>query len=274
MMSRPRPIILISCSHTLFEVPGIGSLRHQAVFERYVDAVSSAMDSTPLLLPALHRQPEAIRDYARLADGILLTGDASNIAPELYGGVLSEASDLQDVDRDETVLPLVRAAIAEGVPLLGICRGLQEINVALGGGLHQRVHEVPGRHNHRAPRDRSFPERYLPAHPLLVQKGSWLEDVLLARGIVPSQLRVNSLHGQAIDKLGQSVIVQATADDGTVEAIRVGNAPALTIGVQWHAEWYIQETPLHAAIFDEFRQACLKRHVSRNCIPSPEWSFS
>ena len=263
MLFRSRPLILISCSHTLFEIPGIGFLRHQSVFERYVDSVASALKGTPLLLPAMRGQSGAIDDYVRLADGALLTGDISNIAPEIYGGKLLDDPNKRDAHRDETIIPFVRAAIADGLPLLGICRGLQEINVALGGSLHQQVHEILGRRDHRARQNIAFPERYLPSHPLYICQGSWLEGVLLSRGIVPSGLHVNSLHGQAIDKLGQSIVVEATADDSTVEAIRVGDASALTIGVQWHAEWYIQETPLHAAIFDEFRQACLKRQASR-----------
>ncbi len=265
MTSQPRPLILISCSHSLFEVPGIGPLRHQAVFERYVEAVVSAIQGTPLLFPVLRGRLDTIGDYVRLADGVLLTGDSSNIAPEIYGGVLPEAPSNRDTDRDDTVIPFVQAAIAEGLPLLGICRGLQEINVALGGSLHQCVHEVPGRHDHRAHRDRSFPDRYLPAHPLHIQPNSWLEDILFTRGIDPSNLHINSLHGQAIDQLGRSIVVEATADDGTVEAIRVKDTSALVIGVQWHMEWYIQETPLHTAIFEEFRQDCLKRQASRNC---------
>ncbi len=171
MTARYRPIVLITCSHTEFAVPGIGPLYHHTVFERYVDAVASTLDCTPLLLPALSGHSEALADCIRLADGALLTGDASNVGPEIYGGASAEETEKRDPHRDETVLPFVRAAIADGLPLLGICRGLQEINVALGGTLYQRVHDVPGRLDHRAPRSRTFTERYLPAHRLNVRKG-------------------------------------------------------------------------------------------------------
>lgn len=263
MMLRDRPVVLISCSNTEFEIPGIGRLHYQSVFDQYVDAVATAFDCTPVLLPALDGRSDLCHEYVRLADGAILTGAISNVAPEIYGGTLPEPPEKRDARRDQTVLPFVRAAIAEGLPLLGICRGLQEINVALGGTLHQRVHDVPGRLDHRAQRDRAFRDRYLPSHALHVRKGGWLERILVARGIAPDALHVNSLHGQAIDVLGQSVVVEATAEDGTIEAIRVAGAPALTLGVQWHAEWYVQQTPLHAAIFDELRRACLARRSSR-----------
>lgn len=263
MSTRRRPVVLISCSLTRFEVPGIGHLPYQSVFERYVEAVVSALDCTPLLLPALGDRSDLTPEYVALADGALLTGAVSNVAPEIYGGALPEPPEKRDEHRDSTVLPFVRAAIAGGLPILGLCRGLQEINVALGGTLHQRVHEAPGRLDHRAPGGRAFPDRYLPSHPLLVREGGWLDGVLRARGISPEGLEVNSLHGQAIDVLGRSVQVEATAPDGVVEAIRVSGAPALAVGVQWHAEWYVREAPLHAAIFDEFRRACFSRCGAR-----------
>jgi putative glutamine amidotransferase len=259
----PRPVVLVSCSYEDFDVQGFGTLKHQAVFERYVDAIVSAFDCTPLLLPALG-DAERAREYAELADGAVLTGAASNIAPVLYGGLYPEDAAKLDPRRDGTTLPFVRAAIAAGVPVLGLCRGLQEMNVALGGTLHQRVHEMPTRADHRAPRDRPVAERYLPAHSLRVRENSWLESILVARGIDVRTLSVNSLHGQAIDALGRGVVVEATAEDGTVEAIRVADAPAFAFGVQWHAEWYVEQTPLHAAIFEEFGRACRDRRALRS----------
>lgn len=256
-MSRvgPRPVVLISCSNEPFELAGCGVLWHHVVFERYVDAVCAALDCTPLLLPTVGGVERA-RQYAELVDGVVLTGAASNIAPDAYGGALPEDPAKLDRKRDQTTLPLVGVAINIGLPLLGLCRGAQEINVALGGTLHQRVHEVPGRADHRAPRDRAFAERYLPAHRLHVCEGSWLARVLGARGVDIHALSVNSLHEQAIDALGRGVVVEALAEDGTVEAIRVATADAFAVGVQWHAEWHLEQTPLHAAIFEEFGRAC------------------
>jgi putative glutamine amidotransferase len=265
-----RPVVLIACSHAPFELAGIGTIRYQSVFERYVDAVVSVLDCIPVLVPALGGSDVRAREYAQLADGAVLPGAISNVAPELYGGAFPEDEAKRDPLRDATTLPLVRAALEEGLPVLGICRGLQEINVALGGTLHQRVHELPGRLDHRAPQGRTFAERYSPSHDLIVKAGSWLERILVARGVDPRTLRVNSLHGQAADTLGRSIVAEATAPDGTVEAIRVTDAKALTLGVQWHAEWYVRETPLHAAVFDEFRGACLARHALRTGIARPE----
>ena len=260
---RNRPIVLIMCSHSNFELPGIGALLHQNVFERYVEMVDNVIGCSPLLLPALKDYSDNLADYIQLADGILLTGDASNICPVLYGEVNLQDPCRLDIYRDARVLPFIRAAIASGVPLFGICRGIQEINVALGGTLYQSVHKVPGRTNHRSRRDRSFAERYLPSHRLNIERTGWFAKTLTERGIPLDNLQVNSLHEQAINILGQSVVIEATADDGTIEAIRVANTQALAIGVQWHPEWYSKETPLYAAILDEFRKACFAHLESR-----------
>jgi putative glutamine amidotransferase len=260
---RSRPVILISCSHEPFEISGFGVLPHHAVFERYVEAVVAAIDCTPLLLPAIGR-PELAREYVDLADGAVLTGAASNVEPRHYGASCSEDPSKLDPLRDETTLPFIRAAVAAGLPLLGICRGMQELNVALGGTLHHRVHEVPGRADHRAPRDCALPDRYLPKHGLTVTEDSWLSRLLAAKGVGVDGLRVNSLHGQAVDALGRGVVVEATADDGTVEAIRAAGAPALALGVQWHPEWYLDRTPLNRAIFEELGRASWERLSARS----------
>jgi putative glutamine amidotransferase len=253
-----RPVVLVSC-----DLRGFGTLKYQTVFERYVDALVSAFDCTPLLMPALGASPARQRHYVELADGALLTGSISDVGPEFYGEAPQEELRNQDPQRDGTTLPFVREAIAANLPLMGICRGLQEINVALGGTLHQRVHECPGRRDHRSPEELPFPERYLPAHPLHVKEGGWLERVLLARNINPSALSVNSQHGQAAKALGKGVVIEAIADDGTIEAIHVPSAPALAFGVQWHAEWYVETTPLHNALFKEFERACHQRVIAR-----------
>jgi putative glutamine amidotransferase len=252
--------ILIPCSYTPFNIPGSGPLYYQVVFEPYVNAVTAHLQATPLLLPTLPDETERIRACLQRVDGVLLTGDVSNIDPALYGGQPQDGP--QDPQRDRTVIPLIQMAIEMGVPLLGICRGHQELNVALGGTLHQRLHELPSRQDHRAQRDRPFPDRHLPAHKIQVQPGGWLEAVLDRHGIPTDPLWVNSLHGQGVDRLGQSLVVEATAEDGTVEAMRL-DGPALTLGIQWHLEWYTDKTPLYAALFAEFRQACLAYQAAR-----------
>jgi putative glutamine amidotransferase len=267
-LRRARPRIGIACSHEPFVLGGLGRLSHSAVFERYVDTLTSLVDCAPVLIPALDtRDPQAqvalAHDYASLLDGILLPGASSNVDPAYYGAHGRLPNEEYDSRRDVTVLPLVRTALVEAVPLFGICRGMQEINVALGGSLHRAVHERPGCIDHRSNKEVALTERYEQAHALRVVPGGWLDEVLRERGIDVAALRVNSLHAQAIDRPGSGVAVEATAPDGTVEALRVRSAPALMFGVQWHPEWHAESTPAYEALFQEFGRACARRVQSR-----------
>jgi putative glutamine amidotransferase len=214
-------------------------------------------------MPVLGGSLARVRHYVDLADGAVLTGAISNVAPELYGGTPTVEPEKNDTLRDATTLPFVREAIAAGLPLMGICRGLQEINVALGGTLDQNLNACLGRRDHRSPKHLPFPERYLPTHPLKVVKRGWLDQVLRKHGVSPDDLLVNSLHSQAAKTPGKGVVIEATADDGTIEAIHVPSAPALTFGIQWHPEWYADKTPLHNVLFKEFAKACRQHHNAR-----------
>lgn len=263
---RALPVVLVSCSFKSLEIPSFGVLKYQAVYERYVDALVEAFECAPVLVPALGDLPARVAQYVDLADGLFLTGAISNVGPQHYGGPPEEDPGKRDEARDATILPLIRQAIARDLPVMGICRGMQEINVALGGSLHQRVHELPGRRDHRSDKSLAFPDRYLPAHTVKPTPGGWLEQVVLSHGLAPADLRVNSLHAQAVDRLGDGVTVEATADDGTVEALRVGHAAALAFGLQWHVEWYASVTPLHAALFAEFAAACRARRHRRQAM--------
>jgi putative glutamine amidotransferase len=259
-------VVAVACSYEPFELPGFGMLPHHAVYERYLDGLLELLDVSPILIPCVGRAHGVgaaafAADCVSIVDGLLLPGGSSNIAPELYGGA-PQAGGERDPDRDATVIPLVRAALRAGVPILGICRGMQELNVAVGGTLCRAVHELPGRRDHRSRRDRPFGERYGPAHPLRVAPGSWMERELLAAGLELDDLMVNSLHGQGVDRLGRRVVVEATADDGTIEAIRVEDAAALALGVQWHLEWHAA-TPLHASLLRAFGRACEQRRLAR-----------
>ena len=262
------PRIGILCAYKTLEIAGCGALHYNALYTRYLDTLVSRIPCTPLLIAGVAESagaaPQRLADeYVELLDGLLLPGAISNVAPELYGGALPEAESHRDARRDAIVMPLVVAAVSAGVPILGICRGMQELNVALGGSLVQRVHEIPGRRDHRSPKDRPFIERYRPAHDLTLTPGGWLEHAMRRAGLPTTGLSVNSLHGQAVDRLGRGIEVEACAEDGTIEAIRAVDAPALTIGVQWHAEWYVDECPPSAVIFDEFARACGVRARSR-----------
>jgi putative glutamine amidotransferase len=192
-------------------------------------------------------------------DGLLVTGSPSNVEPALYGGPSSVPGTLHDPERDATTLPLIRAALAVGVPVLAICRGIQELNVALGGSLHQRVQELPGKLDHRADHSRPVAEQYAKVHSVDLTPGGLLERITGKR-----EIRVNSIHAQAIDRLADGLTVEAVAPDGLIEAVSVDNAPAFALAVQWHPEWRFWECPDSTALFQAFGQACAGRAALRH----------
>jgi putative glutamine amidotransferase len=259
---RGQPVVLVACSLERLSLPGFGPLVHHAVFARYLEALTSAFVCTPLLVPALKDSQGRFADYVVLADGLLLTGAASNVAPHLYGGRAVALDDELDECRDATTLPLVQAAIGAGLPMLGICRGMQEINVALGGTL-RRSPRRPGCRDHHADRTVPFAERYRPAHLLQPSAGGLFHRALQERGLGAAGLMVNSLHGQSVDRLGNGLVIEATAEDGTVEAIRADGRSALALGVQWHPEWYQEAMPVNGVVFELFAEACQSRFKAR-----------
>ena len=217
----------------------------QATPSRYAAAVWGGAGALPVLIPPLGDAQCAVLD--RL-DGLLIPGSPSNVHPIFYDGGASETPEWHDVGRDETTLPLLRAALDRGLPVLAICRGIQELNVALGGSLHQRVHTLPGRLDHRGG-EGPLEHRYRHKHSLALSGA--LAGIIGAR-----EITVNSLHGQAIDRLAPGLSVEATAPDGTVEAVRVTNAVGFAHGVQWHPEWRFAEDAPSVAIFAAFGAAC------------------
>ena len=212
---------------------------------RYAAALAGGAEVLVVMIPPLGAAQVAVLD--RL-DGLLVPGSPSNVHPSLYGGGDSRTPDLHDPDRDATALPLIRAALARGMPLLAICRGIQELNVALGGTLHQTVHELPGRLDHRGGPG-PMAERYRPKHPVALSG-------TLARLLGGQEIMVNSLHGQAIDRPASGLAVEAEAPDGTIEAVRVTGARGFALGVQWHPEWGWGENPASLALFRAFGDAC------------------
>lgn len=214
---------------------------------QYVNAVVAGMGAVPVLLPAIGAA-QNIEALLHRLDGLLLTGSASNVAPGYYGAKSREGT-LHDPDRDATTLPLARSAVAAGLPVLALCRGHQELNVALGGSLHQHVEELPGRIDHRAPESDQIDMRYAQRH--------WIDLVpggLLHRLNAGPRAYVNSLHGQAIDRLADGLAVEATHSDGTIEAVRWTKGPGFALGLQWHPEWHVETDAFSAAIFAEFAQ--------------------
>jgi putative glutamine amidotransferase len=230
----------IVCDRRVFD----GMAVHQANDE-YVAAVRDGAGAIPLLIPSTG-MPLDPADLLAAVDGLLFTGAPSNVAPSQYGGTPRPGTELDEM-RDATTLPLLRAAIQSGKPLLAICRGFQELNVALGGSLHQHLHEIPGRLDHREPSNVPRDLEYRPAHPVVLAP-----DGLLAELSGMRDAMVNSLHHQGVDRLAPGLKTEAQAPDGQIEAVSMPGAKAFLLGVQWHPEWAFEEDPLSLAIFRAF----------------------
>lgn len=227
----------------------IGPHPFHAAGEKYVLAVRDGADATPLLVPVLD-SPIAVSEILDMVDGILLTGSPSNVDPALYGGHGSRDGVLHDRRRDTTTIPLIQQAIMQAKPLLAICRGFQEMNVAFGGSLHQHLEEVPGRLDHREDKAAPLDTQYALAHDIHIAP-----DGVLAGLAGTTRLKVNSLHGQGIDRLGDGLLVEALAPDSTIEAIRPAAATSFALGVQWHPEWKFRQDPFSLAILQAFGAA-------------------
>ncbi len=238
-----------------------GAFPVHSVGEKYVTAVSDAAGALPLLVPALGTRLDLDLVLARL-DGLLLTGSPSNIEPHHYAASPEPEGDTIDPDpqRDATVLPLIRRAIVLGVPLLGLCRGIQEVNVALGGSLHQRLHAVDGRFDHRSDKSKAPQDRYGPRHRVRLTPNG-----LLARLLDAEAIEVNSLHGQGLDRLAPGLVVEAVADDGTIEAVRV-EAAEFALAVQWHPEFRPLTSEVSTLIFRAFGEAVQARARCRRAV--------
>jgi putative glutamine amidotransferase len=229
--------------------------RLQAAGQGYVDAVAEGAGALPLLLPALGDSCDVEAMLDRI-DGLLLTGGRSNVEPSRYNGPVTECGP-HDPARDGAAIALARGAVARGVPRLGICRGLQEINVAFGGSLHAKLHEVPGRLDHRGAH-LPLPERTAPRHKVRLTPGG-----VLARLLGTEEVAVNTLHGQGVDRLGEGLMVEGVCEDGTIEGVSIPDAPGFALGVQWHAEIGVKGNPIHAAIFEAFGAAVRARAERR-----------
>lgn len=219
------------------------------VGEKYIAAMRDAVGALPLLVPVLE-EPIDPGEILSAVDGLLFTGSYSNVAPHRYSGARPREGVLQDERRDATALPLLLAAIDRGIPVLCICRGFQELNVALGGALHQHVEEVPGRIDHRESPDASIDQQYGPAHDVVISEGGVLAKLSRERTV-----KVNSLHSQGIDLLAPSLFVEARAPDQTIEAVSLPSSKSFLLGVQWHPEWNWVNDPMSKALFFAFRDA-------------------
>lgn len=220
------------------------------VGEKYLQAVIDGADALPLVIPVMAEHLD-IEELLAQVDGVLLTGSPSNIEPHHYAGDPSETGTLHDPHRDAATLPLTKRALDAGIPLLAVCRGFQEVTVALGGTLHQKVHEVPGYHMHKENPDDPLDVQYAPSHELNLVEGGELHKLAGATSVM-----VNSLHSQGVAKLPDGVTVEAIADDGLIEGFSVDNAPGFALAVQWHPEWQVMKNEFSMAIFRAFGNAC------------------
>lgn len=249
---RHKPVVIVTA-----DSKEIGGHASYGLTRKYIDPVVEIMQALPLILPPLGAalDIEALLDTA---DGLLLTGSPSNIEPHHYGEQASDPNSLRDLDRDATTLPLLRAAIERGLPVMAICRGFQETNVALGGKLHQAVHDVPGLDDHREDNTAPLAVQYGPAHRVRAVAGAWLERVVGA-----PEWDVNSVHGQGIARLAPSLKAQAFAPDGLVEAFSLADERSFLLGVQWHPEWQAVANPVSVKLFSAFGDACRRYAVGR-----------
>ena len=248
----PRPIIAIPADFREFD-----GVTWQAVQQQYIRAAVKAAEVTALIVPALEagNDIDAILDRV---DGLLVSGSASNVHPSLYGKEARESDGPFDTARDATALPLIRRTIDRAIPMLAICRGIQELNVALGGTLATEIQELQGRMDHRAPQSESQAERFAIQHPIRIKPDSCLGAILKEDSV-----KVNSVHRQAIDRLAPRLEVEAVAEDGTVEAGSVKDAKGFVVGVQWHPEYWVQSDAPSRKIFEAFGEAVREHKIGQ-----------
>jgi putative glutamine amidotransferase len=243
-----RPVIGIPADRRI-----IGPHPFHAVGEKYIRAIAEAAGAIPLLIPAIGDLIDSEEILDRV-DGILFTGSPSNVEPHHYAGAPSAPGTLHDPHRDATTLPLIPRAVALGVPVFGICRGFQEMNVAFGGTLHQKVHEVAGMLDHRDDESLALEAQYAPAHDVTLEPNGLLRSLA-----VTDQLKVNSLHSQGVERLGDLLIAEARAPDGLIEAFRVKDSRRFAVATQWHPEWQAMSNPFSRALFAAFGAASRER---------------
>jgi putative glutamine amidotransferase len=247
-----QPLVAISSDVRHFD-----NYTWHAVPQQYVEAAIAGAGVLPMMLPNLGDRVDFDGLLSRV-DGVVVTGSKTNVHPDLYGGEATEANGPYDPARDATTLPLIRKAVERGVPLLAICRGIQEMNVALGGTLATEIQEKEGNLDHRAPPGDHHDLRFAIRQKVSIRPGTCLAGVFGA-----GDIQVNSVHRQAIDRLGGRLQVEAVAEDGTVEAVSVRDAKSFAVGVQWHPEYWVKSDDASARIFRAFGDAVRAHAAAR-----------
>lgn len=244
-MARRRPVVGIIGNESIVN----DSYRVQAVGLMNCQAVAEVAGCMPLVIPSDPRYV-SVPDLLEACDAFLLTGGRPNVHPSEYGEEETPAHGAFDRNRDSITLPLVRACVERGQPFFGICRGFQEVNVAMGGSLYPEIRDLPGRMNHRMPPDGTIEEKFGLRHIVKL-----VPDGAFARVFGRDEVMTNSLHGQGIARAGSRIVIEGTAPDGTPEAIRVADAPGFTLSVQWHPEYNAAADPVSRPLFAAFGEA-------------------
>ena len=249
-----KPLVLIPCDNRMF-----GDVLTQVLYQRYSDPVRDLSGCLPI--PLLCTGHEDIEAYLAIADGLMLPGSPSNVDPALFGQAVQDPSLPLDPARDAITMPLIRRAVAMNLPILAICRGLQEMNVALGGTLRQAIQELPGHFDHRGAKGNpnvTSTERYADAHPIEIKDNGCLAAIVGAKPFI-----VNSVHGQGIDVLAPQLRAEAFASDGQIEAISISQHAGFALGVQWHPEWLAEKNEVSRKLFAAFGDACRAWNLAR-----------
>lgn len=252
-----KPVVLIpACNRVLGEHP------FHVAGKKYVEAVRLA-GCLPLVVPSI--AADEIEDFLDVADGVFLTGSPSNVHPVHFGETVHDSALPLDPERDNWTLPLIPRVLKREIPLFAICRGFQETNVALGGSLHQAVHEVPGQRDHRGAKNAPPEVTYGMAHTVEVMPGGLLASLVDTR-----EITVNSVHGQGVNRLADGLRVEARAPDGLVEAFTIERATAFNLCVQWHPEWQAASNPVSMKLLTAFGDACRAYRDRLRRVPEPD----
>lgn len=253
-MPKSLPLVGIAC-----DVIANGPHQFHGAGEKYINAVAHGASVIPMLLPAFGNGTDitdlntlyAIEDLVSQFDGLFLTGSPSNIQPHHFKGPAHEEGTLEDPQRDSLTLQLINECMKQGVPILAVCRGFQELNVAFGGTLHAKIHEVEGYHDHREDKTKDRDGQYGPVHSVSFAKDGRLQELT-----GETTWQVNSLHSQGINQLAENLVIEAVADDGLVEAVSLAAGHSgqdnWIMGVQWHPEWQFESNKVSTAVFQEF----------------------
>ena len=238
----------------------MGHHAYHSAGEKYLSALDSGSKVIPLILPSLS-PALPLREILQNVDGLFLTGSYSNIEPHHYSSEPSYEGNLHDQHRDENSLSIIPLAIEMQIPVFAVCRGFQEVNVALGGSLHQKVHEVPSLDDHRENLDDGLDRQYADAHLIALTSGGLLESLS-----GKTTAMVNSLHGQGINVLANDLNIEAIAPDGLIEAVSLKSQHPFFLAVQWHPEWKVSENPFYLSMFHAFGRACSDRANNRKIL--------